>query len=52
MEELAAIFGDVDEVKLYSSEITVDINGQVAREDHHETENIKQESGVVLREKI
>ncbi|KAJ9615908.1 hypothetical protein H2200_001985 [Cladophialophora chaetospira] len=52
LEELAAIFGDVDEVKLYSSELTVDVDGHVAREDHHETEKNKAGSGVILRENV
>lgn len=52
MEELAAIFGDADEVKLYSSEITVDSNGEVARQDHREGEKDKQGSGVILRESV
>ncbi|KAK5061387.1 hypothetical protein LTR84_007929 [Exophiala bonariae] len=52
LEELAAIFGDADEVKLYSSELTVDSNGEVAREEHHETEKSKQVPDVVMRESI
>jgi hypothetical protein len=52
LEELAAVFGDVDEVKLYSRELTMDANGEVTREDHHEPEEKKHTSGVVLREDI
>lgn len=56
MEELAAIFGDVDEVKLYSDDLTVDSNGEVALEKHHGAEHTsiesKQSPGVVLRERV
>ncbi|EXJ70980.1 uncharacterized protein A1O5_05973 [Cladophialophora psammophila CBS 110553] len=57
LEELAAIFGDTDEVKIYSTEITVKDDGQVAVEDHHRTGQSvsvagKEETEVVLREKV
>lgn len=55
LEELAAIFGDVDEVKLYSDDLTVDSNGEVALEKHHGVEQSiesKQSPGVVLRESV
>ncbi|OAG37952.1 hypothetical protein AYO21_07802 [Fonsecaea monophora] len=34
LEELAAIFGDTDEVKIYSTDITVMGDGQIAIEEH------------------
>lgn len=35
LEELAVIFGDVDEVKVYSADIHLDENQDVVYDDHH-----------------
>jgi hypothetical protein len=55
LEELAAIFGDTDEVKAYATEIIVKDDGEVVQDDHHLSEkNImkSKEMNVVLRERV
>ena len=55
LEELAAIFGDTDEVKIYSSEITVNDDGKAARDaDPHTGQSLTGKDGadVVLHEKV
>ncbi|OAP55545.1 hypothetical protein AYL99_10518 [Fonsecaea erecta] len=55
LEELALIFGDTDEVKVYSSDITIKDDGEVIAEDHHLPGHnlvVKPESEVVLHEKV
>jgi hypothetical protein len=50
LEELAAIFGDTDEVKIYSNDIFVNVDKQVVADDHHHTG--KEELDVIILEKV
>jgi hypothetical protein len=55
LEELAAIFGDTDEVKIYSNDIFVNDDKQVVTDDHHHTGQSvteKEELDVVILEKV
>lgn len=50
LEELAAIFGDADEVKVFSADIHMNSNKEIAFDDHHhskaEATNISKEPAV------
>jgi hypothetical protein len=52
LEELGAIFGDEDEVKVYSSELAVDSEGQVVVEDHGAAAQSKNNAAVTEKERV